>query len=573
MVYEKFFYLTENPFNITPDPKFLYLSKKHQEALDLLCFGISERKGFLMLSGEVGTGKTTLCRALLDKLDINVKSALILNPLLSDTELIRAINEDFGLRVDSSSLKEQVDALNSFLMVKAGEGGNAVVIIDEAQNLSLKALEMIRLLSNLETEKMKLIQIVLVGQPELREKLKLPELRQLNQRIVVRCHLSPLDFEETKAYIFQRLAIAGGQGNINFTSTALKSIYEASCGIPRLINIVCDRILTAAFVSGKRVIDDEIEKKAVDELNMDGTLTKDVEIPHKKLRAVGRRPSIRYISYLSVSVIIIAVLFAVWWDSSKQDSAPLVASTPGTPQGWVGGKSVTVPATPVANKIEDQSLPSSKDVNPHTKDFGVGVHPVISPSETETAGTSDEARAVSTQSSHQVVVAESPRSSSKPKTRSDEAVPVSSEQKLMLVNDQVLDMKTDQKDVDQPSGLTIVRNAVKFKGLIIRVNDVEHTLSDGETLEVVKGDELVIVDAIMDGATSRDVVVNFHGFIPKGVKNTGEDRGYLVDTAKDLAVKYSVKKQGTEYPIWIKNRGKNIGEVFIKIIKSETTKG
>ena len=194
MVYEKFFYLTENPFNITPDPKFLYLSKKHQEALDLLCFGISERKGFLMLSGEVGTGKTTLCRALLDKLDINVKSALILNPLLSDTELIRAINEDFGLRVDSSSLKEQVDALNSFLMVKAGEGGNAVVIIDEAQNLSPKALEMIRLLSNLETEKMKLIQIVLVGQPELREKLKLPELRQLNQRIVVRYHLSPLEF-------------------------------------------------------------------------------------------------------------------------------------------------------------------------------------------------------------------------------------------------------------------------------------------------------------------------------------------------------------------------------------------
>jgi len=558
MVYEKFFYLTENPFNITPDPKFLYLSKKHQEALDLLCFGISERKGFLMLSGEVGTGKTTLCRALLDKLDANVKSALILNPLLSDTELIRAINEDFGLRVDSSSLKEQVDALNSFLMVKAGEGGNAVVIIDEAQNLSPKALEMIRLLSNLETEKMKLIQIVLVGQPELREKLKLPELRQLNQRIVVRYHLSPLEFEETKAYIFNRLSIAGGQGGIKFTSTALKSIHEASCGIPRLINIVCDRILTAAFVSGKRVIDDEIEKKAVDELNMDGTLTKDVEIPHKKLRAVGRRPSIRYISYLSVSVIIIAVLFAVWWDSNKQDSAPLVASTPDTPQGWAIKNSATVPATPVTNKVEDQSLPSSKDV-----------HPGISPSETETAVTSDKAMAAAKQSSHQMVIAESSSSSSKPKTRSDEAVPVSSEQKLVLVNDQVLDMKTDQKNVDQPSELTIVRKVVKFTSLIIRVNDVEHTLFDGETLEVAKGDQLVLVDAIVDGATNRDVLVNFHGFIPKGIKNTGEDRGYLVDTAKDLEVKYSVKKQGAEYPIWIKNRGKNIGEVFIKIVSSK----
>ena len=169
MVYEKFFYLKENPFNITPDPRFLYRSKKHQEALDLLFFGISERKGFMMLSGEVGTGKTTICRVLLDKLNSKVEKALILTPFLSDIELIRAINEDFGVTEHNSSLKEQLDALNAFLLKKAQHGGNAVVIIDEAQNLSLKALEMVRLLSNFETEKMKLLQIVLVGQPELRE--------------------------------------------------------------------------------------------------------------------------------------------------------------------------------------------------------------------------------------------------------------------------------------------------------------------------------------------------------------------------------------------------------------------
>ena len=178
MVYEKFFYLKESPFNITPDPKFLYLSKKHQEALDLLSFGISEHKGFILLSGEVGTGKTTICRAILNKLDPKVKSAFIINPFLSDIELLMAINEDLGLKVDSLSLKEHLDALNYFLLERAAEGGNVVIIIDEAQNLSFKALEMIRLLSNFETEKMKLLQIVLAGHPELREKLQLPELRQ-----------------------------------------------------------------------------------------------------------------------------------------------------------------------------------------------------------------------------------------------------------------------------------------------------------------------------------------------------------------------------------------------------------
>ena len=497
-MYEKFFYLKENPFNITPDPKFLYMSKKHQEALDLLFFGISQRKGFLMLSGEVGTGKTTICRALLEKLDSKVSSALIINPLLSDVELLKSINEDFGLKAETLTMKEQVDALNSFLVGKAKNAGNAVVIMDEAQNLSPKALEMIRLLSNLETEKMKLIQIVLVGQPELREKLKLPELRQLNQRIVVRCHLGSLNFEETKSYIFKRLTIAGGKGSVKFTATALKSIYEASSGIPRLINIVCDRTLTAAFVAGKRVIDEEIGKKAVDELDMDGTLRKDIEIPHKKRvrpgpagsKQGGQKLGNRYILYPAVSAVIIAVMFAVWWNNRKTAAAPSFAGTP------------------VIKSLPEE--PVSPSTPPQAKDF----------------------------------------------------VEVEGNKAL-----------TVQTDTEKPSEAAISEGTAILKEMVILVNAVEHTISNGETLEIAKGDRLKIIDAIVEGAGSKEVSVNFLGFVPSKSVNTGEDRGYLVDTTKDLWVKYSIKRQGVEYPVIVKHGDKKIGGIFIKIIMPDNNKG
>lgn len=504
MLYEKFFYLKENPFNITPDPKFLYMSRKHQEAMDLLFFGILQRKGFLMLSGEVGTGKTTLCRALLEKLDSKVSSALIINPLLSDVELLKSINEDFGLKAETLTMKEQVDALNSFLLEKAKNDGNAVVIIDEAQNLSLKALEMIRLLSNLETEKMKLLQIVLVGQPELRDKLKLSELRQLNQRIVVRCHLGSLNFEETKAYIFKRLTIAGGKGSIKFTSTALKSIYEASSGIPRLINIICDRTLTAAFVTGKRVIDEEIEKKAVDELDMDGTLRKDIEIPYKK-RARGQKLERRYILYPAVSAVIIAVMFAVWWNNRKTVVAPLFAGTF------------------VVKSLPEESV--SPSTPPPTKDFGVGVS-----------------------------LAQKPEVEGLPALEGNKA-------------------QTEKKDEEEPSEAAVPEKKVIFKGMIILLNGIEHTISNGGTLEVAKGDKLKIMDAIVEGADSREVSVNLLGFVPKGSVNKREDRGYLIDTAKALWVKYSVKRQGAEYPVVVKHGDKKIGGIFIKIIMSDNNKG
>lgn len=269
-MYKNFFYLKEEPFHITPDPKFLYLSAKHSEAIDLMTFGINERKGFMLLSGEIGTGKTTLCRALLERLPKKTESALILNPVLSDYDLLSAITDDFGITVESDTVKGHIDSLNSFLLKTAAGGGNAVVIIDEAQNLAPKTLEMVRLLSNLETEKEKLLQIILVGQPELREKLEQHELKQLNQRIIVRYHLKPLDFSETDAYIKSRLHVAGGDRSVRFTDESVRDIFEASGGIPRMINIICDRALTAAFIEEKRVVDLGIADKAICELERDG---------------------------------------------------------------------------------------------------------------------------------------------------------------------------------------------------------------------------------------------------------------------------------------------------------------
>lgn len=303
-MYERFFFLKEKPFHITPDPRFLFLSKKHREAIDLLLFGISERKGFILLTGEVGTGKTTLCRALLEKLNERTDSALILNPVLSDFELLKTITQDFGLCADSDTVKGHIDKLNGFLLKKASEGGNAVVIIDEAQNLTAGALEMIRLLSNLETEREKLLQIVLVGQPELKVKLSSTELRQLNQRVIIRYHLEALDAVETGAYIENRLTVAGGKGCVDFTPDALKAVFLNSSGIPRQINIICDRALTAAYIEEKRLIDRKTVSKAVRELEGEGYLS--------ALTAAEKACS-RYAPYIAASTFAAAFAAGVLW--------------------------------------------------------------------------------------------------------------------------------------------------------------------------------------------------------------------------------------------------------------------
>ncbi len=266
-MYRKFFGLEEPPFNLTPDPRFLYFSKRHREALAAFVYGVKEAKGFTAITGEIGSGKTTLCRSFLQELDPETtRVALILNSYLSDLELLQTINEELGIESESRSKKDLIRELNTFLLDQNEQGKTTILIIDEAQNLSMEVLEQIRMLSNLETDTRKLIQILLIAQPELNEILARPDLEQLNQRIMVRCHLLPLGRDEIYHYIRHRLHVAGAKLNISITPTALNRIYRYSGGIPRKINLMADRMLLAAFVAGTLQIDAAIVAKAEKEL-------------------------------------------------------------------------------------------------------------------------------------------------------------------------------------------------------------------------------------------------------------------------------------------------------------------
>ena len=265
-MYLEYYGLTEPPFNITPNPRFLYFSAKHQEALNHLLYGIQERKGFVQLTGEVGAGKTTLCRALLDKLGKNYSTALILNPPLDAAQLVRAIATEFGLDVRGLDQTEALAELNSFLLLQVSQGRDSVLIIDESQNLSKELLEQVRMLSNLETDERKLLQIVLLGQPELRDRLEDPGLRQLRQRITVRYHLSPLKCSEIGQYVQHRLTVSGAKRLPHFTAPALWRVYCYSQGVPRLVNAVCDKCLLAGFVERRDRINFGLVGNAIREL-------------------------------------------------------------------------------------------------------------------------------------------------------------------------------------------------------------------------------------------------------------------------------------------------------------------
>lgn len=266
-MYCKYYGLKERPFNVTSDPAFFFSSKKHQEAISHLLYGVSQRKGIIVLTGEIGTGKTTICRFFLNQVGKNVKTAFILNPTFSEVQLLESIIKDFGITAKNKTKLDMVIELNNFLLNESAAGNNLVLIVDEAQNLKPSLLEQIRLLSNLETEKDKLLQVILVGQPELNQRLNLYDLRQLRQRVMVRYHIGPLDSDEIKNYINWRLEIAGAKLRIEFNDEAIEMISRFSGGTPRLINMICDRALLAGFVHETSKIDFNIIKKCVEELD------------------------------------------------------------------------------------------------------------------------------------------------------------------------------------------------------------------------------------------------------------------------------------------------------------------
>ena len=264
-MYADYFGLKENPFSLSPEPRYLFLSEQHRDALNCLIYGIKEKKGFVLISGGIGLGKTTICRSLLASMDDSVETALIFNTAISELDLLETILSEYGIVIKNSAgnKKYYIDALNEFLLDNFAAGKTTVLLIDEAQNLSRGVLEQIRMLSNLETETEKLIQIVLIGQPELTNTLMLPALRQLNERITVRYDLKPFSPREVSDYIHHRLAVAQGPGSIKFTRRAMDLIYVFSEGIPRRINALCDRALLIAYTKNVSEIDRKIIKLAV----------------------------------------------------------------------------------------------------------------------------------------------------------------------------------------------------------------------------------------------------------------------------------------------------------------------
>ena len=265
-MYLEYYGLTEPPFDITPNPRFLFYSAQHREAFNYLLYGIRERKGFVQLTGEVGAGKTTICRALLEQLGDAFSTALILNPVMSPDQLMKAIAMEFGLQVQGLDRLETVAALNQFLFEQVEVGKDVVLIIDEAQDLTNELLEQVRLLSNLETDNRKLLQIVLLGQPELRNRLNDHRLRQLRQRITVRYHLRSLSRAEVGQYIHHRLMVSGAKGAPYFTTWALWRVHAYSRGIPRLINALCDKCMLAGYVQQRDRIDFRTVGLAIREL-------------------------------------------------------------------------------------------------------------------------------------------------------------------------------------------------------------------------------------------------------------------------------------------------------------------
>ena len=336
-MYLEHYGLTEAPFSITPDPRFVFLSERHRDALAHLLFGIDKGGGggFVQLTGEVGTGKTTLCRLLLEQLPDNARVALVLNPRQSPIELLETVCEELHIDIEGKrgSAKSLVDALNIYLLDAYAQGLRVVLIVDEAQDLSIDALEQVRLLTNLETDTQKLLQVILLGQPELREILARDDLRQLAQRITARFHLTPLDVGETERYLRHRYAIAGGK-HLPFDKTAIRRLYQRAGGVPRLINVIAERSLLAGYARDQTSIDGKLVDLAASE----------------SLPTAGRAKQTRRQAWLALGLLgLIAIAFATAYALRPSSSAPAAATNAASEAGAAMSKT-TMPVRASATK-------------------------------------------------------------------------------------------------------------------------------------------------------------------------------------------------------------------------------
>ena len=344
-MYEKHFHLDERPFSIAPDPRFLFMSARHREALAHLLYGVGEGGGFVQLTGEVGTGKTTLCRALLEQLPEHVDVALILNPKLTALELIATLCDE--LRVPypagTGSIKALTDALNRYLLQAHANGRRTVLLIDEAQNLSPEVLEQVRLLTNLETAREKLLQVILIGQPELRTLLARDDLRQLAQRITARYHLEPMNRAETEAYVAHRLQVSGATARL-FSRGALDAVHRLSGGVPRLINVLADRALLGAYVEGRGQVATPVVRRAAREV-----------LPAPAVAGAGSSWP-----WALAGALVAGLVFAAWWwqpwgpgpTRIQAADAPLAAPLEEAAQA-PGSLAPAAPAGPTPRELEE----------------------------------------------------------------------------------------------------------------------------------------------------------------------------------------------------------------------------
>lgn len=338
-MYARHFGLNREPFSIAPDPRFLFMSQRHREALAHLLYGLGGGGGFVLLTGEIGAGKTTVCRAFLEQVPAGTHVAYLFNPKLTATELLQSVCDEFGLQVPGEGLKARVDALNAFLLKTHAAGENCVLVIDEAQSLSAEVLEQLRLLTNLETAERKLLQIILIGQPELREMLARPELEQLAQRVIARWHLGPLDEAETRQYVRHRLAVAGGTGAPPFKDRALRKLHALTGGVPRRINLLADRALLGAYASGASRVGADLVGQAAREVF-------DRPMSPASLRALASGGAV---------LVVVSALAMAWTVWQSQSNAPGKEAT--APEAGVAAASAPGIAASASTSVSAASAP------------------------------------------------------------------------------------------------------------------------------------------------------------------------------------------------------------------------